>query len=111
METVRFAGFRTHRGQTVKGTLQMINFHSVFSKDAASPAAPPEDNSRNWRSELGTFWRDIEEAGSVAKAIRLRSPAESERNEKGGTSGPPDGEDAVRTSRWAHLRTLCAGIL
>jgi hypothetical protein len=81
----------------------MINFHSAFSKDAASSA----DTPRNWRSELGTFWRDIEEAGSVAKAIRLRGPAKPARNGDGEFSEFASREGLVKTSRWAHFRMLC----
>ena len=57
-----------------------MSFFSIFSKaaepgTAASGTAVPVDHPRNWRCELGIFWRDIEEAGSVLKAQRLHRSA------------------------------------
>ena len=50
----------------------MMNFFSVFSSKAVQPqSARPSESPRNWRCQLGTFWQDIEEAGSVLKARRL----------------------------------------
>lgn len=50
----------------------MMNFFSVFSSKAVQPqSARPSENPRNWRCQLGTFWQDIEEAGSVLQARRL----------------------------------------
>jgi len=93
----------------VKGASQMINFQTIVSRDVVSPAAPSMDIPRNWRSELGTFWRDIEEAGSVAKAIRLRSSSAVVQRE----CVPLQGGDeiSIKASCWAHFRTVCFGIL
>ena len=57
-----------------------MSFFSIFSKAAepgtAEPGAPvPVERPRNWRCELGIFWQDIEEAGSVLKAQRLHRSA------------------------------------
>ena len=49
----------------------MMNFFSVFSSKAVQQPARPSESPRNWRCQLGTFWQDIEEAGSVLKARRL----------------------------------------
>jgi hypothetical protein len=50
----------------------MFNLFGVFSK-AAKPSAPTAaGRPRNWRCQLGTFWQDIEELGSVLKARQLR---------------------------------------
>jgi hypothetical protein len=55
-----------------EGTKMMMNFFSVFSSKAVQPqSARPSESPRNWRCQLGTFWQDIEEAGSVLKARRL----------------------------------------
>ena len=88
----------------------MTDPHSIVAKGAASPPAPSMNIPRNWRSELGTFWRDIEEAGSLAKAIRLRSSTKSVRNNDGAISRFAGEEGPIKTSRWAHFRTLCTGI-
>jgi hypothetical protein len=89
----------------------MIRFMSVLSKEAATPIAPPMDASRNWRCELGTFWQDIEEAGSVVRAIRLRNPAASAWDRNGDIKGMAAGKDAGKTSPWANLRILYFSIL
>ena len=60
------------RGLEAEGTKMMMNFFSVFSSKAVQPqSARPSESPRNWRCQLGTFWQDIEEAGSVLKARRL----------------------------------------
>lgn len=89
----------------------MINFLSVLSKDAVTPAAPSVDIPRNWRCELGTFWQDIEEAGSVVRAIRLRGSAASALDQTGDVEGLTGGESTTKVGRWAHFRTLCSSML
>jgi hypothetical protein len=50
----------------------MMNFFNLFSSRAHQPqSARASQAPRNWRCHLGTFWQDIEEAGSVVKARRL----------------------------------------
>ncbi|NBJ10355.1 hypothetical protein [Microvirga arsenatis] len=51
----------------------MMRFFEIFSKAVEPEAALPATPLRNWRCQLGTFWQDIEEAGSVLKARRQRS--------------------------------------
>ncbi len=89
----------------------MMKVHSAFSKDATSIPAASVDLPRNWRSELGTSWRDIEEAGSLARAIRLRSPAVYVKSKDSGAEIPNGGDSSVRASRWAYFRTICSGML
>jgi hypothetical protein len=87
----------------------MVDHHSAFSRDAAP--ADLTDAPRNWRSEIGVFWKDIEEAGSVVRAIRLRGPAAPEQTESGGTEGPGGSEGSVKANRWALFRTLRLSML
>ena len=78
----------------------MMNFFSVFSSKAVQPqSARPSENPRNWRCQLGTFWQDIEEAGSVLKARRL-VPSESASSGRAGSTASPDGTatDKARTT-------------
>ena len=77
----------------------MMNFFSVFSSKAVQPqSARPSENPRNWRCQLGTFWQDIEEAGSVLKARRL-VPSEIRVQRRAGSTASPDGTatDKART--------------
>jgi hypothetical protein len=89
----------------------MISFFSLLSKEAAAPAAPPMDATRNWRCELGTFWQDIEDAGSIVKAIRLRNPEPSARDRSDGVKVMAAGEDAKTANPWADLRTMYISML
>jgi hypothetical protein len=89
----------------------MISFFSLLSKEAAAPSAPPMDVPRNWRCELGTFWQDIEDAGSIVRAIRLRNPEPSARDRNDAVKAGAAGEDAKTASPWAHLRTMCFSVL
>ena len=81
----------------------MIRFMSVLSKEADTATASPMDTPRNWRCELGTFWQDIEDAGSVVRAIHLRSPAASARDR--------NAEGVKKAGSWVNFRTLCSSIL
>jgi hypothetical protein len=89
----------------------MIKFLGLSSKEAVTQTAPLMDIHRNWRCELGTSWRDIEDAGSVVRAIPLRSSAVSSqrRSEDAGTRA--QGESALKVTRWANFRILCSSIL
>jgi hypothetical protein len=89
----------------------MISFFSLLSKEAAAPSAPPMDATRNWRCELGTFWQDIEDAGSIVRAIRLRNPEPSARDRNDDVKAMAACEDAKTANPWTHLRTLYISIL
>jgi len=81
----------------------MTYFFNVFSKDALSP--PAHSNPQNWRCELGTFWKDIEEAGSIVRAIRLRrqaSPLQGQEDDSRQLSE----RGSATTYRWMNFRTL-----
>ena len=82
----------------------MVDHHSAFATDVAP--ADLTDTSRNWRSELGVFWKDIEEAGSVGRAIRLRGPAAPVQTESGAAERPGGSEGSVKANRWTLFRTL-----
>ena len=87
----------------------MVDHRSAFSRDVAP--ADLTDAPRNWRSELGVSWKDIEEAGSVVRAIRLRSPAAPVETDNGAAGGPDGSEGSVKANRWALFRTLRFSIL
>ena len=89
----------------------MIKFLGLSSKEAVPQTAPLMDIPRNWRCELGTSWRDIEDAGSVVRAIQLRSSAVSSQRRSGDVGGLAEGESAPKGTRWANFRTLCFSIL
>jgi hypothetical protein len=89
----------------------MMDFHNVFSRNVPPPPAASMDIPRNWRSELGTFWKDIEEAGSVTKAIRLRTPAAAMRTNIDAVEGPGESAGSSKADRWGLFRTLCFSIL
>lgn len=87
----------------------MVDHHSAFSRDVAQ--ADVTDTSRNWRSELGVFWKDIEEAGFVVRAIRLRGPAAPVETDSSAAGGPGGSEGSVKANRWTLIRTLRFSIL
>jgi hypothetical protein len=89
----------------------MIKFLGLSSKEAVPQPAPLMDISRNWRCELGTSWRDIEDAGSVVQAIRLRSSAVSSQRGSSHVEDMAEGESAPKVTRWANFRTRCFSIL
>ena len=89
----------------------MTKHQNAVPKDMASPPASSMGIPRNWRSELGIFWRDIEEAGSVTRAIRLRSPAAPVPLDSGAVERLSRHEGSLRADRWALFRTLGFSIL
>jgi hypothetical protein len=89
----------------------MMDFQNVFPRKVASSSADPIGVPRNWRSELGIFWKDIEEAGSVARALRLRSPTAPVQMRSGAIERLGGGEASLKAGRWDLFRTLRVSIL
>ena len=102
---------RVKREPCGKGTSQMIRFLGLSPKEAVPHTAPPMSAPYNWRCELGTSWRDIEDAGSVVKAIRLRSSAVSPHGRSGDAGGRGEGQNTPKMTRWTNFRSLCFSIL
>ena len=89
----------------------MTKFHGLTSEEAVPQTAPLMNIHRNWRRELGTSWRDIEDAGFVVRAIRLRSSAACPPGRSSDVEGQAERKSALKATRWANFRTLCSGIL